>query len=464
MTRSRTTLVSVALGSVTLGAALSVASAMPAMAFGTYNSPTIMGQQAEHERITRVLQAEGIGPKTMDLIAGTSGKLGAVGAPDDAIDSSLIPGKGLGPGEKHCDNADYLDVSGYPQSLDTARGQIATCFRYYEQLLDRAVSAAGKLVDEKGTINAAEAAAPSCSFPFSMGKSDKTAKCEVINRLGRALHLAEDFWSHSNWADAPDPTKPISIQNPPGLGRSDIPAGLRYPGGGGAEVPDGLISGCDDSVPVLGSLECKGRVTHSMLAKDNGSINPGSCSSASPTNKYPRGQVTSPNGQQNFTLAVCGAMSQAQQTWRDLTEAIVATYGNERGDVIVAVLSNDSLPAGAALSNEATESASPSESPSSTESASETSSPSASASESAVEIDATSESPGAEATPADEASSDIERQAAAAAPAANVVDAPASGSSTPMFLLAVAVGMGVVAAGWYVISRRRSAGEGVTKG
>jgi hypothetical protein len=81
-----------------------------------------------------------------------------------------------------------------------------------------------------------------------------------------------------------------------------------------------------------------------------------------------------------------------------------------------------------------------------------------------VEIDATSESPGAEATPAGEASSDIERQAAAAAPDANVVDAPASGSSTPMFLLAVAVGMGVVAAGWYVISRRRSAGEGVTKG
>lgn len=45
-----------------------------------------------------------------------------------------------------------------------------------------------------------------------------------------------------------------------------------------------------------------------------------------------------------------------------------------------------------------------------------------------------------------------------------MVDAPASSSSTPMILLAVAVGMGVVAAGWYVISRRRSAGEGVTKG
>ena len=90
----------ITLGMVTLGV-IATTTAGPALAFGTYNSPSILGQQAEHERITRVLANNGFEPKTLDLLAGTSGKLGAVGAPDDALDSSSIPGKGLGPGEKH---------------------------------------------------------------------------------------------------------------------------------------------------------------------------------------------------------------------------------------------------------------------------------------------------------------------------------------------------------------------------
>ena len=455
--------------------------AAPASAFGTYNSPGILGQQAEHERITRVLGNEGFEPRTLDLLAGTSGKLGAVGAPDDALDSSAIPGRGLGPGEKHCDNGDFLDISGYPQSRDAAQRQLRICFGYYEQLLDRAVTAAGRIVDEAGVVNAKEATAASCSFPFDMGKSDKTAKCEVLNRLGRALHLSEDFWSHTNWADNADPNQPISIQNPPGLGRTDIPAGLRYPGGGSAGVPEGLISGCDDSVPVLGAIECKGRVTHSVLAKDNGYINPGSCAGASPTNKYARGQVTASGGQQNFSLAVCGAMNQAQQTWNDLAGAIRSTYGSPRGDLIVAVITGDRVPA-AAAAVEASESpsASPSESASESSSASPSGSadasesawavPDASPAESATTDPAPEEAVAASASPApasveDPTAQDIDRQAAAAAPAAqDVVDlSNSSGPSTPMILLAIAIAMGVIAAAWYGVSRRRSATHGPTQ-
>ncbi len=448
---------------------LATLGASPVHAFGTYNSPSILGQQAEHERITRILADDGFGPRTLDLLAGTAGKLGAVGAPDDAVDSSLIPGKGLGPGEKHCDNGDYLDLGGYPQARDTAAREITTCFRYHEQLLDRAVAAAGRIVDAAGTVDAKEATAASCSFPYSMGKNDKTAKCEVLNRLGRALHLSEDFWSHTNWADSADPSKPISIQNPPGLSRTDIPAGLRYPGGGSAAVPDGLISGCDDSVPVLGAIECKGRVTHSVLAKDNGNINPGSCGGASPTTKYPRAQVTGDSGRQNFSLAVCGAMSQAQQTWRDLTNAIVATYGSPRGDLIVEAITSDSVPVGVSAPDE-------SESPSESASASPTSSASASVTPSATaeaSASASSDPDTSSAAPTDTAASTndaesseaaegaIDRQAAAAAPAAeDVVELSGGSSSTPMILLAVAVAMGVIAAVWYGVTRRRAASNG----
>ena len=35
--------------------------------------------------------------------------------------------------------------------------------------------------------------------------------------LGRVLHGAQDFYAHSNWADTPDPTRPVGVDNPPGL-------------------------------------------------------------------------------------------------------------------------------------------------------------------------------------------------------------------------------------------------------
>jgi hypothetical protein len=461
----RTTAVAASVGI----AVLAVVGAPPIQAFGTYNSPSVLGQQAEHERITRVLAQDGFAPRTLDLLAGTAGKLGAVGAPDDAVDSSLVPGRGLGPGEKHCDNGDYLDLAGYPQSRDTAARELTTCFRYYEQLLDRALDAAAAMVDEAGTVNAKEATAASCSFPYAIGKRDKTAKCEVLNRLGRALHLAEDFWSHSNWADAADPGKPISIQNPPGLGRTDAPDGLRYPGGGSATVPDGLISGCDDSVPVLGAIECKGRVTHSVLAKDNGSINAGSCAGASPTSKYPRAQVTGGSGQQNFSLAVCGAMGQAQQTWRDLASAIVATYGSPRGDLIVEAITSDTVPVSAPAPEESAEE-SPSPSATTEESPSASGGASTSASEDATPSQEPSDTANDASAPAAEESAAAEgnsqesgpdRQAAAAAPAAeDVVDLSGGSSSTPMILLAVAVTMGVIAAVWYGVTRRHAASNG----
>jgi hypothetical protein len=234
-------------------------------------------------------------------------------------------------------------------------------------------------------------------------------------------------------------------------------------------VPDGLISGCDDSVPVLGAIECKGRVTHSVLAKDNGSINAGSCAGASPTSKYPRAQVTGGSGQQNFSLAVCGAMGQAQQTWRDLASAIVATYGSPRGDLIVEAITSDTVPVSAPAPEESAEE-SPSPSATTEESPSASGGASTSASEDATPSQEPSDTANDASAPAAEESAAAEgnsqesgpdRQAAAAAPAAeDVVDLSGGSSSTPMILLAVAVTMGVIAAVWYGVTRRHAASNG----
>ena len=105
--------------------------------------------------------------------------------------------------------------------------------------------------------------------------AEKRAKCATLEAFGRALHGAQDFYAHSNWADEANPDRPMGDDNPPGLNlpapspvldlRSDIPP----------VVPPGLATGCfvlRDEVPGVG--ECEGRVTHAALNKDNGLVDP----------------------------------------------------------------------------------------------------------------------------------------------------------------------------------------------
>lgn len=398
----------------------------PAQAFGTYDSPSIMGQQSEHERITRSLAQVGLEPATLDLLAGKPGRLGGVGSPD-FLDNS----KGLGPAFKHCDNGDYVDVDGYKQTREQADAALRECFTYFEDLLDAAITKAGDLVDANGKVNIKEARAnySVCSFPFDLNKNAGSAKCAVVNHLGRALHIAEDFWSHTNWADAADPSQPISVKNPAGLGRTDIPAVVRYPGSTSAPIPDGLISGCDDSVPVLGPLECKGRVSHSSLAKDNGAIDPSNCESASTTKKYARAGITGESGQSNFVLAVCGAMRQAQQTWSDFSDAVISSYGAERGRRILDVVSQDAVPSDV-VSQDAV--------------------PSSEASTSDEAMTSDGESNGDE---------DTTRMAAGADDAIDAAPA-ATASSSAIWLLWVGIAIAIVAIALFAIARRARRASG----
>lgn len=322
------------------------AGAAPAGAFG---STEMLGQNSEHQHITESLgKADPLWEaKSLQLVAGSKGNYGGVAAPDRMTDSSATPLTGLGPGYKHCDDGDWLSTPGYPQSEDAARAELEKCARYYQYLLDRAVRYAGQLVTPDMKVNAAvfemtsgSGFAPdsACAFRFSMAP-DRNPKCDVLNAFGRSLHLAEDVWSHTNWGDLADPAKPQNTPtNPPGLGNTEVPDFLRYPGA--PVIPDGLISGCDDSVPVQGPKACKNRVAHSVLAKDNGTFNPDG-GDATSTDKYARGLVVV-DGVSNFARAIAGARKQVASTWSDLQQAIVAKYGEERGNAIIAVLRSDS--------------------------------------------------------------------------------------------------------------------------
>lgn len=322
----------------TLVVGAAITTTAPASAFGTVS---INGQNQEHERITRILGKNTRGgpevyffEKTLDQLAGKSGTLGAVGAPDNLVDTSVIPVKGLGPGKKHCDDGDHFG-DGYPRTIQEAKHAISECVEYYQHLMRKAVDYAGELVSANGTVNHRQAAIADCSYNYDFGGND-TAKCQVLNAFGRSLHLAEDFYSHSNWADRPDLSAPISITNPPGLGHDNTSRLFNFPAKDKTpDIPDRLITGCDDSVPISGSHHCKNRITHSVLAKDTGLIDAES-GQAEPADKYVREKVEG-----NFQAAVKVARKQAVESWEDLMREIRRVYGQSRGNEIIRVITHD---------------------------------------------------------------------------------------------------------------------------
>ena len=299
-----------------------------AAGFGTINS---LGQHAEHEQITRVLQCDStLAPRdcfqtgSIDALAGKAGEFGAVGSPD-------IPPYLLGHPENHCDDADYDVLSAtstYPQSETEAHRQLETCIRQFQTRMTNAVNLAADLVKNPGLTDD-HVPVGGCSLP-SGSLNDKTPKCSVINQLGRALHTAQDFWSHSNWADRADPSRPESRDNPPGLGRTDLPTFFDYPAVP-IEIPPGLITGCDDSIFIN---PCKARTTHSDLNKDKGIINPRTGQASNPAT--PRGQVAD-----NFQRVVTGARAQTSAIWSQFLVTLTARYGSDRAGRMARALTRD---------------------------------------------------------------------------------------------------------------------------
>ena len=73
---------------------------------------------------------------------------------------------------------------------------------------------------------------------------EQRAKCASLEAFGRALHGAQDFYSHSNWADEADPARPIGADNPPGLNLPAPSPVLDLRGSGTPTVPADLTTGC----------------------------------------------------------------------------------------------------------------------------------------------------------------------------------------------------------------------------
>jgi hypothetical protein len=299
-----------------------------ASAFGTING---LGQRAEHERITRAALACAPGvkstgdcfePRSIDQLAGHTGTFGAVGSPD--LDEFNDP-------TAHCDNADYLNVAGYPQSRATATANLLACVNHLRQRFGQGVNGAAGLFDSNGDLRGDQADITSdCTF---VGGVPGRAKCNAIEGLGRALHGAQDFYSHSNWADQSDPSRPISISNPPGLGLPGPSPILDLAGTSTPTIPTDLTTGYYAGIF---SDKCPGknRVTHACLNKDEALIDPTSGAASDP--KTPRGQVGG-----NEQAAVSGAIAETRRQWSDFKTAIINRYGADLGNRMILAICQD---------------------------------------------------------------------------------------------------------------------------
>ncbi len=323
-----------------LALGIAVAGTTEAGAFGTIRA---LGQNSEHERITRRALACPPGvpsdnscfePATLDELAGKAGTFGAIGIPDRG---PLIEDASF-----HCDGGDHLAVPGYPQSKAKARKALAACRTRMVQNLRAATVRAGALLDDQGRIRADQVSL-GCVF---VGGISGRAKCNVLESMGLMLHTAQDFYAHTNWTDRPGKGL-IGPGNPPGLSKT-APAqyiDLR----GRTPFPVGLISGCFGSGPVilpipglLGKPESKycnygflgglNRVKHRDLNKDEGTIDP-VLKNAGATS---RGKV---NG--NFGRAVRVAAADTSDKWATLGEALVARYGRSRGTLMICAIVRD---------------------------------------------------------------------------------------------------------------------------
>ena len=319
-----------------------MATPMPANAFGTIHG---MGQDAEHERITRAAlgcTSDGnpdlcLEDETLEAVAGTDGEFGAVGAPDR--------GRMVFQTSAHCDSADYFDMPSYPQSREAAQMKLEECRDWMHSNMLAAVEAAASLLDEDGEIR--DSQIPTWIDCVFAGSVPGRAKCNVLQHFGIVLHAAQDFYSHSNWVDRQEPDRPLALNNPPGLDHSGPAAWLDLREEQ-ATFPNGLISGsagissCFDNGGLLSGESCitqseedeEPRVTHADLNKDTGRIRHRGRDVGSGTT--PRGAV-----EENFERAVAAAIADTLDKLATLNELLIERYGETRGRTMICAITRD---------------------------------------------------------------------------------------------------------------------------
>ena len=364
-------LIGIAVSAVMLGAG-----AQCAMGFGTWDAPIIPGY-AEHERITRLaIDCEGAFAKdpasplaqtgarcaqarSATQIAGTDAFLGGVGAPDSAWDA-VIPSKS----PQHCDDGDYLFGTGsYPRPESARAENLLACRALFDLYMADAVRWAGEVVPVVGGVPTVVRAQSDLAGGNCNDKYDRkydpdrrhrraVAKCNALISFGRAMHIAQDFLSHSNWVDSawPSSLAATGALNPPGLMKNvtspgDVPDFLRYPRTA-AQVSAFLAAHQVVTGGYTGSLT--GRLRHSGasgaardLNKDMGAGRIDWKTGLIPKGKGARGVAGLLSGQDNFQRAAYGAAVTTAAAWNDLQQAIRAAYPGTRGEMAARALAVD---------------------------------------------------------------------------------------------------------------------------
>lgn len=209
----------------------------------------------------------------------------------------------------HCDSGDLAADGTSPGGRGPAA--LAACRDWIRKHIALALVAADGLVDARGVpLHDVR----DCSW---RALRPRTPLCETDFHLGRALHAAQDFYAHTNWVDSHDPGKPLSLRNPPGLGRTGPIEWLASDAD--EPPPPGLMSGCFVFFPE--ALFCHGRTRHRDLSKDS-RAGPGS----PPVGASRRGAI---NGA--FPRAFDAAADETARIWMGFHARLLSTYGEVRG-------------------------------------------------------------------------------------------------------------------------------------
>ena len=174
----------------------------------------------------------------------------------------------------------------------------------------------------------------SCTF---VGGFRGRAKCNALEGFGRALHGVQDFYSHSNWADEADPARPIGPFNPPGLGHRGLAPHLALRAAVMPTVPRDLATGCFSFT----SSPCRGRITHSALAKDSARSTRSPRRSERPSSgrapQPPSGAARSLVGS-NFQQAVSASIADTRRQWNDFKSELRSHWGAKRANLMICAL------------------------------------------------------------------------------------------------------------------------------
>lgn len=275
-----------------------------ALAFGTIRG---MGQDAEHERITRHARPA----KTTSRPTAASRRRRWICLPAGRARSAPW----AFPIAARSSSRPKPTAMGRPlrrrrlSAIGTdARARLQACRDWMAKELDAAVEAAGDLLDGDGQIRDSE-------VPDHRGvqlwllEGLRQVQCTRAFRRPAATP-SQDFYSHTNWTDKADTSQPVSPTNPPGLAKKRGPSpwiDLRAD----SKFPDGLVSGCFETASAIS--EAKGcnygpkaapRVKHFALNKDKGPIDP-----AIGEGKTDRGRINA-----NFRNAVEAAIAATRAT------------------------------------------------------------------------------------------------------------------------------------------------------